>query len=265
MRKTVYKSVLAAACLAALSAQAQTAAPASSLSYNIGAVSEYRYRGISQSRFSPAIQGGVDYTDKSGMYLGAWASQIRWIKDAGITNSSTTNVNGSTELDLYGGYKFKAGPGEWDFGVLRYQYVGNNLNQISTANYSNPNTTEVYGAGTFGVFTAKYSYSLGDLFGNINSKGSTYLDLSANLDLGTGLTLTPHVGKQDIKNNTTGSYTDYSVALAKEMSKGLVVSATAVSTNAKASFYSLGASGFGSANGKNLGKSTLVVGLKYSF
>ena len=49
-------------------AQAQTApaAPASTVSYNVGVTTDYRYRGISQSRLQPALQGGVDYADKSG-------------------------------------------------------------------------------------------------------------------------------------------------------------------------------------------------------
>ena len=32
------------------------------LAFNLGAVTDYRYRGISQTRTKPAIQGGVDYT-----------------------------------------------------------------------------------------------------------------------------------------------------------------------------------------------------------
>ena len=52
------------------------------LAYNVGAVSDYRYRGISQSRLKPALQAGVDFT-KGPFYLGAWASTIKWIKDAG--------------------------------------------------------------------------------------------------------------------------------------------------------------------------------------
>ena len=83
-------------------------------SANIGLVSDYRYRGISQTRLKPAIQGGVDYGLPGGFYVGAWASNIKWIKDLG----GDANV----EIDLYGGYK-----GEitkeltFDIGVLTYQ------------------------------------------------------------------------------------------------------------------------------------------------
>ncbi|MDP3169096.1 MAG: TorF family putative porin, partial [Polaromonas sp.] len=74
---------VAAALLAAGSVFAQAAAPApeSTVSYNIGATTDYRYRGISQSGKKPAINGGIDYAHSSGFYLGTWASTITWLKD----------------------------------------------------------------------------------------------------------------------------------------------------------------------------------------
>ena len=148
-------------------AQAQSAAPESSLSFNVGAVSEYRYRGISQSRLDPALQGGFDYADKSGFYVGAWGSTIKWIKDAG----GSANV----EIDLYGGYKGAVGDLAYDVGFLRYEYPSNKL-AVSA------NTNEVYGALTLGPATLKYSHAVSNLFGYANSKNSYYLDASATFD-----------------------------------------------------------------------------------
>src|SRR6185295_15705616 len=102
--------------------------------FNVGAVTEYRYRGISQSRLQPALQGGADFAHKSGFYVGTWASTIKWIKDIPGGNSSV-------EVDVYGGYKFEAGPIAWDVGALTYIYPSNNLSPSA-------NTTEIYGAGT---------------------------------------------------------------------------------------------------------------------
>ena len=62
-------SLLALALSAALpvfAADEPVPAPADPLSFNIGVFSEYRYRGISQSRLKPALQGGIDYADPSG-------------------------------------------------------------------------------------------------------------------------------------------------------------------------------------------------------
>ena len=72
--------------------------------FNVGAVTDYRYRGISQTRLEPALQGGADFAHKSGFYVGTWASSIKWIKDAG--------GDADAEVDIYGGYKFAAGPVE---------------------------------------------------------------------------------------------------------------------------------------------------------
>jgi uncharacterized protein (TIGR02001 family) len=242
-------TLLAGASLLASSAVMAQAAPESSLSFNVGGVTDYRYRGISQSRNQPAIQAGVDYADKSGFYVGAWGSTIKWIEDSGSSD-------GSLELDIYGGYKGSAGAISYDLGVLRYEYVGNKLGRVS--GYVNANTTEVYAALTYGMFTAKYSHALSDTFGNVNSKNSSYIDLSAAVDLGSGFTLTPHVGRQVIKNGSAYSYTDYSLTLGKDLGKGLSATIMAVGTNAKRASYDFGGKGY-------LGKDSVVLGLKYAF
>jgi uncharacterized protein (TIGR02001 family) len=234
--------------LAALALTAGSAAMAQ-LSYNIGAVSEYRYRGISQTAEAPALQGGADYAHASGFYLGAWASQIRWIKEVG--------AKGDVELDLYGGYKGSNSKDlAFDVGYLRYEYVGNTYADISG---SNANTDEVYGALTYGPVTFKYSYAFSDLFGYKDSKGSTYADLSATFDLGSGFSLVPHVGRQEITGdaNKPYSYTDYSVTLGKDLGNGLSASLAAIATNADETLYTV--------NDRKLGKSTVVVGVKYTF
>jgi uncharacterized protein (TIGR02001 family) len=250
------KSKLLLALLATSSAAfAQTAPAAPEVTYNVGVVSQYRYRGLAQTKGQPALQGGVDYANASGYYAGAWASQIQWIKDSA---SSTTNpgYSGSTELDLYGGYKFESGGLAYDVGFLRYQYSGNNLSKLGE--YTNPNTNEVYAAATSGAYTFKYSYSLSTLFGYIGSKGSDYFDLSANYDMGSGITLTPHIGRAIIQGNGNVSYTDGSLTVAKDLGDGLSVTAAAVVTNAKASF-------FNSYSNYATGKSAVVIGLKYGF
>src|SRR4051812_44508232 len=84
-KKLAQKMALAALALSgAAFAQTKAPEPDYTLSYNIGAVTEYRYRGISQSAREPALQGGIDFAHKSGWYVGTWASTIKWIKDSSI-------------------------------------------------------------------------------------------------------------------------------------------------------------------------------------
>jgi uncharacterized protein (TIGR02001 family) len=222
---------------------AKGAEPDYTLSYNVGVVTDYRYRGISQTRLKPALQGGIDFAHKSGFYVGTWASTIKWIKDAG--------GKGDIEWDIYGGYKGSAGPVGYDVGVLRYQYPDNNLNPSA-------NTTELYAAGTMGPATLKYSRAVTNLFGFADSKGSGYLDLSGTFDLGNGYSVVPHVGHQTVRHNSGFSYTDYSVTLGKDFGNGFSVSAAAVGTDVDHVHYL-------SPEGKRLGRTGLVLGGKYSF
>jgi uncharacterized protein (TIGR02001 family) len=248
MKQTLVPVLAALSLASVFTAPVHAAEAESSLSFNAGAVTDYRYRGISQSRLQPALQGGADYADKSGFYAGAWGSTIKWIKDSGASD-------GPVELDLYGGYKGAAGDVAYDVGFLRYQYLGNKLGDVR--GYANANTNEVYGALSYGIFTAKYSHSLSNLFGTLDSKNSGYLDLSATVDLGDGYSLVPHLGRQVIKNSGQYSYTDYSLTLAKDFGNGLSATAALVGTNADKNLYTWG--------GKEVGKSGLVLGAKYSF
>jgi uncharacterized protein (TIGR02001 family) len=254
MKHTVGSSLFLASLLASALASAQTAAPAApaapepdyTLSYNVGVVTDYRYRGISQSRLAPAAQAGVDFAAKNGIYLGAWTSTIKWIKDAGGKDDF--------ELDLYGGYKGEiAKDVSYDVGVLTYQYPGNNL-AVSA------NTTELYGALTYGVYTAKYSHSVSNLFGYAASKNSGYLEVAASYDVGHGVSLAPHIGHQKVAGagNGAASYTDYSFGATKDYGNGLAISATVLATNADKALYVTPA-------GKFTGKTGLSLGLKYSF
>ncbi len=262
--KLAKKSVLVLSTLMAATAamaQAKVPEPDYTLSYNVGVVSDYRFRGIAQTSGKPAIQGGVDFAHKSGFYLGAWGSNVTWVKDFNGASK------GRYEVDLYGGYKAEILPGlSYDLGAIAYLYPGNDSGDAGTPGvlafgngvFSNANTTEIYGALTYKVATLKYSQSVGDFLGNANTSRSRYLDLSANFDLGNGFTLTPHVGRQTVKNLSIANYTDYALTLAKDLGNGLVVSATATDTNGKESFYT-------DSKGKFLAKRAFLVGLKYSF
>ena len=228
----------------ALMAQTKAPEPDYTLSFNVGAVTDYRYRGISQSRRKPALQGGADFAHKSGFYIGTWASTIKWVKDAG--------GDANAEVDIYGGYKFPLGPVAMDVGLLRYLYPSSSLPV-------NPDTTEVYVAGTWGPATLKYSHSTTNLFGFSDSKNSYYVDLNATFATGFwGLTVTPHIGHQSINNNSAFSYTDWSVGLGKDFGNGFSASLAYVDTDTN--IYRGPA-----PDSKNLSGATAVLGVKYTF
>jgi uncharacterized protein (TIGR02001 family) len=236
------KSLLSlAVALAVTAVPTLVQAQSSTLAFNASLTTDYRYRGISQSRLGPAVQGGVDFSSPSGFYLGAWGSSIQWIKDGG--------GDASVEIDLYGGWKGEVSKGlTLDVGALSYQYPNNKLNPKAE-------TLELYGALTFGPATVKYSHSVSNLFGFPNSKGSGYLDVSATFDVGNGVMVTPHLGHQKVANLDMASYTDYSVTVSKDFD-GWVPSVALVGTDTKV---------YVSPKGKNLGQTALVLAIKKNF
>ena len=261
MKFSPLKIAASLAILASTASFAQIKAPEPdyTLAYSAGVVTDYRFRGLTQTAFKPALQLTADFVHKGGFYLGAFGSNVNWIKDF---NGAT---KGSYEVDLYGGYKGSITKEiGFDLGLITYIYPGNNSGAIGTpgaGGFANANTTEIYAGLTYSMFTAKYSRSTGTFLGFLNSSGSQYLDLSANVDVGNGFTVIPHIGKQIVRGQVGGDYTDYSVTLAKDFGNGLSATGALIGTTTKkgaGTFYR-------DLNGKDMGKNTVLVGLKYSF
>ena len=278
--KTLHKTALSAAAAALLAGMVCTPAFAADtpqdseaagnpIAANVTVVNDYRYRGISQTNFKPAIQGGFDYAHESGFYIGNWNSTISWISDAATTGGY--NVSAPIEMDFYAGFK-KELIGEGfasDLGVLQYYYPTSGLPSGAT----NPNATEIYAAQnyTFGPLTGfvKFSYAVTNIFGFANSSGSYYPDLTANYDTGVwGLSVNAHVGYQKIAGQNviagvpTASYTDWKLGLTKDFGGGLSLAAAYIGTNAAKSGSTYA---YSSPTGKNLGGSTGIVSLTKTF
>lgn len=222
--KTFAKTAtLACAVIAPMWAHAQ-------LTANVSLTSNYKFRGQDQDTgrnqaFKPALQGGFDYAfGDSGFYVGNWNSSVNWLP------------GNSLETDFYGGYKFKAADVDWDVGVLTYIYSG----------ATQANTTELYGAGTYGPFTAKYSHTVSkDYFGGAGAKGGSglkgtntgYLQFAYSQEVMPKVTLKASVGythfSSDIKDLGVPNYMDYSVGGAYDMGDGFTAAAAVVGANKK--------------------------------
>ncbi|MEJ7932832.1 TorF family putative porin [Sphingobium sp. AN558] len=142
MRKSILG--LSAVALVALSAPALAQdAPTSEITVtgNAAVVSDYRFRGISQTDKRFALQGGITVAHASGFYASVWGSSIDDYVAAGSDQ----------ELDLIGGYSKTFGAATVDVGVLYYYYPG--------SGGANTDFVEPYASikGTFGPATAKLS------------------------------------------------------------------------------------------------------------
>lgn len=233
------KSLLILALLSAGLVQAQ-------VTTNLGATSDYRFRGISQTQNAPALQGGIDYADKSGVYIGNWNSSV----------SSQLYTNGSgLESDLYAGYKKEVVGVTLDVGSYNYFYP---RASVGSTNY---NTKEVYVGAAKGPVSVKVSQSLGDYFATSNSKGTKYYQADVTYPIaGTKASVLAHAGKTDIANNTTLDYTDYNFGVGYNIAGFDVTAKYYTNSNKTTTFETAN-----TLNGQKLYKNAAVLSVSKTF
>ncbi len=231
--------------------------PVHAFTGKVAVFSEYEYRGISQTSEKPALQLNLDYAHRSGLYVGTFLSNIRWLKDTAEVNGLSTNAN--VEWDIYGGYKWEVVK-DWtlDVGYLRYEYPG------SGAFHPKPNTDEVYAGVSYGPATLKYSYSFNETFGVPDSKGSDYIELAVNQPVIDKVTLNALVGHQRYKgtqihefHNGDLSYTVWKLGATYDFGHGINAGAYYKGTNAASELYTI--------KGRDWSRDRLVAFVSYAF
>lgn len=235
MKKSLIALALVGAFAAPAFAEEAAPTPEHSITGNLGLFSSYRFRGIDQTFGKPALQGGVDYAHSSGLYVGNWNSNV---------SSGAGFPDGNLEMDFYGGYKTTFGDVGLDVGAILYYYPGSQGKVLGTGADSGAVTNkELYLGASWQFLSLKYSYAFDDYFSlrgwdstgtstGRSTKGTSYLDLSANYDLGDGWGINAHVGHLHAKNMTNGSYTDWKLGVTKDIN-GWVLGASYIDTNAK--------------------------------
>jgi uncharacterized protein (TIGR02001 family) len=278
-RDFMKKSLIALALVGAFAAPTfaqEAAAPASehTITGNMTLASSYRFRGIDQTYGKPALQGGIDYSHSSGLYLGNWNSNV---------SSGAGFPDGNLEMDFYGGWRGAFGDFGVDVGAIYYYYPGSEAEVLGVgANSGAVNNKEIYIAGSWKFVSVKYSYSLDDYFslrgtGNDNgkdTKGTSYLEANLNYDLGNGWGLNGHVGQLYAKNIKNGDYTDWKIGVTKDVS-GWIVGLAYVDSNAdgncKKAFQpycfvsSIDSDGQASSSNKDAGRGIGVLSVTKSF
>lgn len=169
---------------------AATAAHAE-LSGTITATSDYVFRGISQTAEDPALQASLDYSNESGWYLGAWATNV----DFGPGDPA------DIEVDLYSGFTGETAAGlGWDVGIIYYAFP-------DESDYNYP---EIYGQLSYGLFSGGLYYS-----NDWENSGddSFYLNAALSVPFGRGFTFNAGAGYSfgDAFDGT--EYVEYSVGV----------------------------------------------------
>lgn len=180
-KKSLLVAALSTGMIAASSAHAEFSA-------NIGAASNYIWRGVTQTNDEAAISGGLDYASESGFYAGTWAS----------------NLAGSQyELDLYAGFGGEAGSVGYDLGVITYLYpIGDDELDF----------TEVYASASVAGFTAGVAY---EISAEDDADSDVYLSLAYDMDLSEDVGLSIYGGDYSFDADSSADYTHYGVSVAK--------------------------------------------------
>lgn len=252
------------ACLVTSPVMAQAAAtgdtaPPSAVSITGGAdvISDYRFRGISQTNRRFAIQGTATVATSSGLYASFWGSSIDDYVESG----------GDAELDLIAGYKRSFDGTTVDGGFLYYYYPGSGQNGSVKSDFFEPYLNASHTFGPVGVKVGgNFSWKQHGL-GIPNTPGTerrsgvyAYGELSAAIPT-TPVTITGHLGHSFVRNYITFGehYTDWSVTAAYTY-KALTFSAAYVDTNKRFASYPAGG-----GNNRNVAGSGFVGSVGVAF
>jgi len=163
------------------------------LSFNVGAASDYVWRGVSQTDENPQISGGVDATIGGLVYAGGWLSNVDFGNDTDF------------ELDLYAGVRPQLGPVSMDFAILYYGY-------INAPTGSNQDFVEFKAAGSVPVGPATVGagvYYSDNFFGDTGP--ATYVELNGSSPIGEKFSVSGALGYQDVDYD--GDYTTWNLGV----------------------------------------------------
>lgn len=168
---------------------------------SVDVVSDYVFRGISQTNEKPALQVGASLSHSSGFYVGAWASNVDF---------DTPGDGINTELDYYIGWNKDLGEHlNLDLMANHYSYPGYNSGY-------NSDYTEFLGKLTL---DEKYWFNFGYANDYVNSgESATYYQIGMDQPIGeSGWTVSAAVGHYNLQNVAGDSYNDYLVGVSKTL------------------------------------------------
>lgn len=192
--KTLSVLMSAAASLAlAGAASAQEAEKPIDLSFNVGAATEYVFRGVSQTNENPQAFAGIDATLWGIGYAGAWISNV----DFGNRTDG--------EYDLYAGVRPTVGPVSIDLGVIYYGYI--NAPSGSDQDYVELKAAASVPAGPATLGAAIYWSN--DFFGGTGN--ATYYEINGAMPFAEKFMMSGAIGRQEVDYD--GDYSTWNVGI----------------------------------------------------
>jgi uncharacterized protein (TIGR02001 family) len=242
-------------------ADAPAATPMFTLTGSAALVSDYRFRGISQSGKRIAPQASATLTHSSGAYISFWSSAI--------DDYVTAGAGADAELDLIAGYSKTISNVTLDGGLLYYVYP-------SAAKGFNTDFLEIYGSAksTFGPVTLKGGFAYDpkqkalvapSIPGFVNTKSkddNLYLYAEASGAIpNTPFGLTSHLGYSKGRSFLTAGlkdYLDWNLGVTYTW-KAATFGVSYVDTDAKKGEF------VGNVPSKNVASAGVVASVTYAF
>lgn len=177
--------------------------PAITINGGASLVTDYRFRGITQTDKDFAVQGTFTVSHESGFYATVWGSSI----------DDYVAFGSDQEIDIIGGFKKTFGGTTVDVGVLYYYYPGAEKFGAVNTDFAEPYLAVSH---TFGPVTGKvlaaYAPKQSGLDYGFGKEDGFYLsgDLTGSFQ---GIGLSAHVGHSFSRNYITlgQKYTDWSL------------------------------------------------------
>jgi uncharacterized protein (TIGR02001 family) len=257
---------------------------------SVSVVSDYIWRGQSQTWGNPAVQAGIEADHVSGAYVGFWGSNV----------SSNWLPNASVEMDFSAGFRNTiATDFKYDVGGVYIYYPDGDFSKAGNAvlfgnGKSKLNSLELYGSLGWKWFTVKGGYmptkfygwnkensgpinvgnnnsSAGDFTGDPkagvtgNTNGSYYYMASASYDVPAvaGLNVAAEIGHQTIAESTGLDWTWYKVGVTKTFADTWAVNGFYTATTGSSAYEKFGS--FANTSTSNVDTSKFVVGITKSF
>jgi len=212
-------SAIAAASVVTYFSALPMAAAERSLTANAAITSNYVFRGQTQSDNGIAAQGGIDFTDESEFYAGAWASSV---------SGTSGNSGGGFEIDAYGGWAHSWDDFGLDVGYIIYDYTDSKFAA---------GARELYVGFDWGP--ASITYYNGD-DQNTNPNDYNYIDVGLEIELVDDVLLSFHYGRfspdrgssfNDIKVEASKKILDFDVSLSVTYEDGTSTNAYNATTS----------------------------------
>jgi len=176
------------------------------LSGNLAFVSDYVFRGFTQTDGGPALQGGLTATHNSGGYVGIWGSNVKFLE---AESEVAPEDRAHLEIDYLAGYGGELSGG-WSYDANWTYFTYPNTNR--DLNYDTHEFTLKFGYKLQGTsLVAAYSYSPDD-FGGIGK--AHYYKIATGYVAQNGIGFNLEAGRKSYSDDTAGeNYTNYLASL----------------------------------------------------